>query len=127
MGERVDLTMMEHVWALLLPPVTGMAKKFRRIGKKSATLGHQIIRSYLVETTPHRDPHNTRRCIYSIPGGCERSYTGQTGRPFGVVTKTRHSLEHRLIEKPELAQYANDEGHRINLEQARVLQTGSIT
>jgi predicted GIY-YIG superfamily endonuclease len=77
---------------------------------------------YVVE----RDPQQTAQCVYSIPCECGRSYIGETGRPLVVrLREHRHNLQQGLLEKSKLAQHANEEGHRVGWDEARILEIES--
>jgi hypothetical protein len=66
------------------------------------------------------------QCNYSTPCECGRSYIGETGRPLAVRFREHiHNLQHGLLEKSKLAQYAYEEVHRIRWDDARILEIES--
>jgi hypothetical protein len=74
-----------------------------------------------MRTRPERDPQQMAQCVYSTPCGCGRSHTCETGRPLAVwLHEHRHNLKEALQEKSNLAQHANEEGHRVLWDEARI-------
>jgi hypothetical protein len=74
--------------------------------------------------TRNRHQQQTAHYVYSIPCECGRSYTDETGRPLAVrLREHRHNLKEGLPEKPKLAQYAYEEGHRVCWDEAGILET----
>jgi hypothetical protein len=61
--------------------------------------------------------------VFPVNGG---SYTGETGRPLAVwLREHRHNLQQGLLEKSKLPQHAYEEGHRIGLDDDRILEVES--
>jgi hypothetical protein len=84
------------------------------------------LRTSLMKTRLEGDSQQMAQCICSIPCECGRSYIGKTGRPLTKQLCGRgHSLKECLIEKSKLAEYANDEGHRVGWDEARILEIES--
>jgi predicted GIY-YIG superfamily endonuclease len=113
-----------------IPYVKGISEKFKRIGNqyniRTVFRTKHTLRSSLVRTRPKRDPQQTAHCVYSIPCECGRRYIGETGRPMTVrIREHMHNLKQGLIEKSKLAQHAYEEGHRVNWDEARVLEIES--
>jgi hypothetical protein len=66
--------------------VKGDSEKFKRIAnryniRKIFETKH-TLRSSLMKMRPERDRQQMAQCVYSIPCECDRSYTGETGRPL---------------------------------------------
>jgi hypothetical protein len=72
-------------------------------------------------TRPERDLQCTAQCIYSVPCECGTSYIGEIGRPLAVWLCERNSLQRGLLQNSKLAQHANEEGHRVDWDNARIL------
>jgi hypothetical protein len=52
-----------------------------------------------------------------------RSYIGETGRPLAVrILEHTYNLKQGLLEKSKLAQLAYEEDHKVNWDEARVLE-----
>jgi hypothetical protein len=63
------------------------------------------------------------RCVYKIPCECQRFCVGETGRPLSVRLKEhKYNLKAGLRERSKLAAHAFEEGHRVALHQAGVLE-----
>jgi hypothetical protein len=71
------------------------------------------LRSSLVKTRLERDPQQKAQCVYRIPCERGRSYIGDTNRPLAV----------RL---PEHTHNLKEEGCRVDLDEARILESESI-
>jgi hypothetical protein len=78
-----------------------------------------------MRTRLERDPQQTTQCVYSIPCECGRRYIRETGRPLSVwLREHRHNLEGHL-DKSKLDQHAYEEGHRVDWDEARILEIES--
>jgi predicted GIY-YIG superfamily endonuclease len=68
----------------------------------------------------------TTQCVYSIPCECGRRYIGETGRPLSVrLREHRHNLKEGHLETSKLAQHAFEEGHKVDWDEARILEIES--
>jgi hypothetical protein len=113
-----------------IPYVKGVSEKFKRIGNRYNIRvifkTKHTLRSSFMKTRPERDPLQTAQCIYSIPSECGRSYIGETGRPLAVrLREHRHNLKEGLLEKSKLAQHANEDGHTVGWDEARIAEIES--
>jgi predicted GIY-YIG superfamily endonuclease len=79
-----------------------------------------------MRTRPKRDTRRTTQCVYSIPCECGRTYNGETGRLLSArLREHRHNLKEGHLEKSKLAQHAFEEGHRVDWDEARILEIES--
>jgi hypothetical protein len=61
--------------------------------------------------------------VYSIPCYCGRCNISETSRPLEVSNKGhKYNPTQDLLEKSKLAQHASEEGHKICLKEAKILQ-----
>jgi hypothetical protein len=66
------------------------------------------------------------QCLCCIPYECGRSCIRETSRPLAVwLHEHRHNLQQGLLEELKLAQHAYEEGHRVGLDGARILEIES--
>jgi hypothetical protein len=67
-------------------------------------------------------PFSTQ-CVYSITCECGRGYFGETGRPLSVRLREHgHNLKEGHLEISKLAQHAFEDGHRVDWNEARILE-----
>jgi hypothetical protein len=60
------------------------------------------------------------------PCECGRSYSDETGIPLAIhLREHRHSLKEGLLEELCLSQHAYEEGQRVGLHDARILEIES--
>jgi predicted GIY-YIG superfamily endonuclease len=78
-----------------------------------------------MKTRLERDPLQTAEYICSIPRERSRSYIGETGTPAVRLREHRHNLKESLLEKSKLAQPTYEEGHKVGMDEARVLEIES--
>jgi hypothetical protein len=111
---------------VIIPFVRGISNKFTRIGnpnvrtvfKTKHTLHSTLMKSGLV-----RDAQQRKQRVYSIPCVCGKCYIFETSRPLDVrINEHKYNLTQGLLEKSKLSQHACEEGHKICLKVAKVLQ-----
>jgi hypothetical protein len=76
-----------------------------------------------MKTRSERDPQQTAHCVYSIPRECGRSYIEGTDKPLAARLR-EHKQNHKegLLEISKLAQHAFEEDHRVDWDEARILE-----
>ena len=111
---------------------------FKKHGFATALKPHKSLRSLLVHPKDKLDISHKAQAIYEIPcGDCRKSYTGETGRPFGVrlaehqreVQKleslhyTRSTRKASVTEqhKSAITDHVAATNHSINWEEAKVI------
>jgi predicted GIY-YIG superfamily endonuclease len=76
-----------------------------------------------MKTRLERDLQQMPQCVYSIPCECGSNYTGKTGRQLAVWLRDhKHNLKEGLLQKSKLAQYAYEEGQRVDWDEATILE-----
>jgi hypothetical protein len=61
--------------------------------------------------------------VYNIPCDCGRCCIGETSKPLEVrIKEHKYNLTQGLLEKSKSAQHAYNEGHKMCLKEANVLQ-----
>jgi hypothetical protein len=113
--------------SVYIPHVKGVSEKFKHIGNQyniwMIFKTEHTLRRSLMKTRRERDPQQTALCVYSIPCECGRSYIGETDIPLAMrLSEHRHNLKGVLLEKPNLAQHAYEEGHRVGWDDASILE-----
>jgi hypothetical protein len=72
----------------VIPYVKGVSEKFKWIGNRynirTFFTIKNTLRISLLETRKEKDRQQMAQFIHSIPYGCGRNYTGETGRPLAV-------------------------------------------
>jgi predicted GIY-YIG superfamily endonuclease len=116
--------------SMYIPYVKGVSEKFKRIGNqyniRTVFKTKHTLRSSLVRTRPKRYLQQMAHCVYSIPCECGRRYNGETGRLLAVrIREHKHNLNEGILDKSKLAQHAYEEGHRVDWDEARVLEIES--
>jgi hypothetical protein len=116
--------------SMYIPYVKGASELFKCIGNqhniRTIFRTKHTLQSPLMKTRPERDPQQTAQRVYSISCECDRSYTGETGKPLAMqLHEHKHNLKEGLLEKSKLAQHAHKEGHRVGWDETRILEIES--
>ncbi|XP_072046224.1 uncharacterized protein [Amphiura filiformis] len=131
---------------VVIPYVEGLAEKLQRIFQKhkisTAMRPTNTLKNILVHPKDKKDIMETSDAVYDIPcKGCDKSYVGETGRPFGVRIKehqkdsetlkdtkfTRSNRKASTTEqhKSAITDHIAQENHVINWEEASILDKDS--
>ncbi|XP_072024912.1 uncharacterized protein [Amphiura filiformis] len=131
---------------VVIPYVEGTSEKLQRVFRKhgftTAMKPTNTLKSVLVHPKDKKDIDQTSEVVYDIPcKGCNKSYIGETGRPFGVRKKehqkdtekiatknfTRASRKLSTTEqhKSAITDHVAQENHVIDWEGAKLLDRDS--
>ena len=89
---------------VVIPYVEGTSEKLQRVFRKhgftTAMKPTNTLKSILVHPKDKKDIDQTSEVVYDIPcKGCNKSYIGETGRPFGVRKKEHQKDAEKIDNK----------------------------
>ena len=114
--------------SLHLPYVKGVSerleRKCRKLGIRTTFKSKGTLREALVRTKEPQPEWKKKGVIYQVPcGDCDSVYIGETGRTLEKRISEHKAAVKRHDEKNGIAVHAWDNQHKVDWQEAKVLQT----